>query len=75
MSDDPNIIKTRSVNEKPAPATIMDGEAKIVGRFDAEQSQQIRERQKARSNMMGMILLGLCVLFFAITIVKIGVWG
>jgi len=75
MSDDPNIIKVSPAEEKPAPAPVIDGEAKIVGRFDADQSQQIRERQKARSNMMGIILLGLCVLFFAITIVKIGVWG
>lgn len=75
MSDDPNIIKASPIEEKPAPAAIIDGEAKIVGRFDANQSERIRERQKARSNMMGIILLGLCVLFFAITIVKIGVWG
>lgn len=75
MSDNPNIIKASSIEDKPAPAPNIDGEAKIIGRFNAEQSQQIRESQKARSNMMGMILLGLCVLFFAITIVKIGVWG
>ncbi len=73
MSDDPNIIKASASDKKPAP--IIDGEAKIIGRFNAEQSQQIRERQKARSNMMGIILMSLCVLFFAITIVKIGVWG
>ncbi len=73
MSDDPNIIKASAADKKPAP--IIDGEAKIIGRFNAEQSQQIRERQKARSNMMGIILMSLCVLFFAITIVKIGVWG
>ncbi len=73
MSDDPNSIKASASDKKPAP--IIDGEAKIIGRFNAEQSQQIRERQKARSNMMGIILMSLCVLFFAITIVKIGVWG
>ena len=73
MSDDPNIIKASASDKKPAP--IIDGEAKIIGRFNVEQSQQIRERQKARSNMMGIILMSLCVLFFAITIVKIGVWG
>lgn len=75
MSDDPKTIETSPIEDKPAPAPIIDGEAKIIGRFDANQSQQIRERQKARSNMMGIILLSLCVLFFAITIVKIGVWG
>lgn len=74
MSDDPNILKAESIDKKPAPSVI-DGEARIVGRFDAHQSAQIKERQRARANMMGIILLSLCVLFFAITIVKIGVWG
>ncbi len=75
MNDDPNIKKASPIEDRAAPARTNDGEAKIVGRFDANQSQHIRDRQKARSNMMGIILLGLCVLFFAITIVKIGVWG
>lgn len=40
--------------------------------FTAEESVQIRARQAARSKIMALILGGLCVLFFAITIVKIG---
>jgi hypothetical protein len=40
-----------------------------------EQSRLIRERQLARARMMGLVLFGLCALFFAITIVKVGVWG
>ncbi len=43
--------------------------------YTAEETKLIRERQASRSKVMGIILLGLCVLFFAITIVKIGIWG
>ncbi|HEV7233166.1 MAG TPA: hypothetical protein VGN36_02900 [Sphingorhabdus sp.] len=43
--------------------------------YTAEETRLIRERQAGRSRVMGMVLVGLCVLFFAITIVKIGVWG
>jgi hypothetical protein len=43
--------------------------------YTAEETRVIRQRQAGRSRMMGIILVGLCVLFFAITIVKIGVWG
>lgn len=50
-------------------------DARIVGELDAEQNRLTRERQAGRARMMGLVLLGLCVLFFAITIVKVGVWG
>jgi hypothetical protein len=43
--------------------------------LSTEQSRLVRERQQGRARMMGLILGGLCILFFAITIVKIGVWG
>jgi len=43
--------------------------------YTAEESRLIRERQAGRSRVMGIILIALCILFFAITIVKIGVWG
>lgn len=43
--------------------------------YTAEETRLIRERQAARSRVMGLVLIGLCVLFFLITIVKIGVWG
>lgn len=46
-----------------------------VGDLSVEESQLVRERQAGRSRVMGIVLIGLCVLFFAITIVKIGVWG
>lgn len=74
MNDSLNTIKATPIEDKANEPEIA-GVPRIVGNFDSYQSQQIRERQKSRSNMMGIILLGLCVLFFAITIVKIGIWG
>lgn len=41
--------------------------------YTEEETRLIRERQAARSRMMALVLLGMCALFFAITIVKIGV--
>lgn len=43
--------------------------------FSVEETRIIRQRQAARSRIMGVILVALCVLFFLITLVKIGVWG
>ncbi|MEN9392290.1 MAG: hypothetical protein RSE16_04110 [Sphingobium sp.] len=48
---------------------------RMVGSLSVDESRQVRERQASRSNVMGVVLIGLCVLFFAITIVKVGVWG
>lgn len=71
---DSNILKATPVGEHANDPEIP-GAPRIVGEFDAQQSGKIRARQIARSNMMGIILISLCVLFFAITIVKIGVYG
>ncbi len=46
-----------------------------VGDLDVAQSREMRARQEGRARMMGLALAALCVLFFAITIVKVGVWG
>ena len=43
--------------------------------YTVEETKIIRARQAARSRVMGLVLVGLCVLFFLITIAKIGVWG
>jgi hypothetical protein len=43
--------------------------------YTAEETRIIRARQAARSRVMGVVLVGLCILFFLITIVKVGVWG
>lgn len=61
----------------PAPSartSIYDSqeEAQLIGRMTADETRMVRERQDARSRVLGAILLGMCVLFFAITVVKIG---
>ncbi len=43
--------------------------------YTVEETRIVRERQAARSRVMGIVLVGLCVLFFLITVVKVGVWG
>ncbi len=43
-------------------------------RLSAEHSREIRARQAGRNKVMGVILVALAILFFAITIVKVGVW-
>ena len=42
---------------------------------DPEVLAQLRARQRSRALFMAGILVALCVLFYVITIVKIGVWG
>ncbi|WP_397582512.1 hypothetical protein [Sphingorhabdus sp.] len=43
--------------------------------YTAEETAIIRKRQAGRARVMGIALVGLCVLFFLITVVKVGVWG
>ena len=43
--------------------------------YTADETRIIRARQAARSKVMGIVLVSLCVLFFMITVVKIGIWG
>lgn len=40
--------------------------------YTEEETRVIRARQASRSRMMALLLVGMCVLFFAITLVKIG---
>jgi hypothetical protein len=40
--------------------------------YTVEQTQIIRKRQAARARVMGLALVGLCILFFLITVVKVG---
>lgn len=40
--------------------------------YTVEETKLIRERQASRARMLGFVLAGMCVLFFAITVVKIG---
>ena len=48
--------------------------AEIPDMLTHEQSRMIRERQQSRARALGVLLGGLCILFFAITVVKIGFW-
>jgi hypothetical protein len=70
MNDD-NIIDATPLADKGMPAPIDMGPRK-VGDLDLEQSLVIRGRQQSRAKIMGLFLVGLCILFFAITFVRIG---
>jgi hypothetical protein len=72
MSGD-NIIHATPYSEKGKPVPVDMGPQK-VGDLSQEQSRLVRDRQQSRARMMGLILGGLCLLFFAVTIVKVGVW-
>jgi len=43
--------------------------------YTVEETALIRKRQAGRARVMGVALVGLCILFFLITVVKVGVWG
>ena len=43
--------------------------------YTAEETAIIRKRQAGRPRVMGIALVALCILFFLITVVKVGVWG
>jgi hypothetical protein len=73
MSED-NILHATPLTEKGKPQPVDMGPRK-VGDLDLEQSRLVRERQQGRARVMGLALAGLGILFFVITLVKIGVWG
>lgn len=52
----------------------MTDQTQTPNRLTREQTQAIRARQKSRNKVLGMILFAAAALFFAITIVKTGVW-
>ena len=74
MMTDENILHATPLADKKMPLPIDMGPRK-VGELDLEQSRMIRARQQSRAKVMGFFLIGLCALFFAITVVRIGVWG
>ncbi len=43
--------------------------------YTAAETKLIRQRQSGRSRITAVLLFALCVLFFAITVAKIGYWG
>ena len=42
--------------------------------YTPEQTRIIRERQATRSKILAVLLVGMCLLFFGITVAKIGLW-
>jgi hypothetical protein len=74
MTDKPNILQASPLSDK-GKAVPVDMGPQQVGSLSLEESNQVRQRQAGRSRVMALILLGLCALFFAITVVKVGVWG
>ena len=62
------------MTEKNIAPVQIDMGPRRVGELNLEQSRIIRARQQSRAKVMGLFLVGLCVLFFAITFVRIGVW-
>ena len=39
-----------------------------------EESKRVRAGQQSRANMLAVVLMALAILFFAITVVKVGGW-
>jgi hypothetical protein len=63
------------VQTEPESADIV-GEGVPTGQhLSRDDSAKVLKAQRARANLMAIGLLCLCVLFFMITIVKIGLWG
>ncbi len=42
--------------------------------YTPEETALIRQRQAARSKIMAVLLVAMCILFFGITVAKIGIW-
>jgi hypothetical protein len=42
--------------------------------YTPEETKLIRQRQAARSKIVAVLLVGMCMLFFGITVAKIGYW-
>lgn len=43
--------------------------------YTLEETRLIRKRQAARSKIVAVLLVAMCILFFAITVAKVGYWG
>lgn len=43
--------------------------------FTPEETRLIRERQASRARIMAVLLVAMCLLFFGITVVKVGFWS
>lgn len=43
--------------------------------FTPEETLLIRERQAGRAKITAVLLVAMCILFFGITVVKVGFWS
>ncbi len=73
---EPNILHASATADRPAKQSDMPNvfaeqqDARPIGVLNAEDNALFRVRQKGRALVMGLVLGGLAILFFAITIVK-----
>ncbi len=81
LSNAPNIVKLPDVKlpERPPvqPRALDPHQAQYDpdASYTAEETISIRKRQASRAFVTGALLFGLCVMFFGITLVKVGYWG
>ncbi len=62
----------KTVRRKDTSVPFSQPDARQVGALSIEESKLVRARQDARSRVLGLILVGMAILFFAIAFVKIG---
>jgi hypothetical protein len=78
MTENPNIL---IAGEKPQVTAQVRAPDPYQAVYDAgaqyslQENEAIRARQKSRALITGALLFGLCVMFFGITLAKIGYWG
>jgi hypothetical protein len=78
MSDNNDtILKVKPLGEKPveqfnSPNMQEPHDGQLDGFLSTEASAEMRARQASRARVMGLLLGAAAILFFAITIVKIG---
>ncbi len=57
------------LDQRPAKSEPLDRQG-----LTREESLRVRAGQQSRANMLAVVLVALAVLFFAITVVKVGGW-
>ena len=75
MTDDDAVRKARPISEKTSTERdyeFLGREGRLDGYLDPAGSAERRARQASRARVLAILLALMCVLFFTITIVKIG---
>jgi hypothetical protein len=75
MTDEDGIRPARPLadeHQSQRDHDLLGREGQVDGYLDAETSAQARAAQAGRARVLAIILVLLCVLFFTVTIVKIG---